>query len=227
MALATLRCDLHLHSNRSADCNMSLDTIIRTCLRRRIGCIAITDHNTFAAARDLQRLAPFPVIPGEEIKTTHGEIIGLFLREEVAKGKSPGETAEEIKAQGGVVYVPHPFDRVRRSVLTREALHEIVALVDVVEVYNSRITFAADVEMARSFAVGHGKLQGAGSDAHVWWELGNSIAEVEPFEGKEGFLSALARGRVGGKLATPAVHLASTFLKLRRRYLSRFSSAQR
>lgn len=218
-----LKCDLHLHSFRSRDCNMSLDTIVRTCLRRGVNCIALTDHNTFSAAHSLQRLAPFPVIPGEEVKTTEGEIIGLFLTDEIPRGKSPGYTVEEIRRQGGVVYVPHPFDRVRRSVISRGALLEILELVDVVETYNSRITFPEDVKAAERFALEHGKLLGAGSDAHVWWELGHSYVEMPEFEGRDGFLRSLAQASVRGRLRTltsPMVHLASTFIKLRKKYLA-------
>lgn len=213
-----LKCDLHLHSNRSPDCNMKPETIIRTCLRRGINCIALTDHNTFAATRDLQRLAPFVVIAGEEIKTTRGEIIGLFISEEIPRGKSPGDTAEEIHAQGGVVYIPHPFDRVRKSALQRDALLEIIDMVDVIETRNSRTTFPADQDAAERFAVEHGKLRGGGSDAHVWWELGHSYVEMPEFEGPAGFLAALAQGTVHGKLSSPAAHIASTITKWRKKY---------
>lgn len=219
-----VKCDLHLHSNRSPDCNMKPDTIIRTCLSRGIDRIALTDHNTFAAVRELQRLAPFPVIAGEEIKTMRGEIIGLFITEEIPGGKSPGATAEEIHAQGGVVYIPHPFDRIRRSVLEREALLEIVDMVDVIETHNSRITFQADQDEAERFAAEHGKLRGGGSDAHVWWELGNSYVEIPEFEGAQGFLDVLGRGSVRGRRSSPAVHLASTLTKLRKKYLGKRTS---
>lgn len=214
-----LKCDLHLHSFRSPDCNMSLDTIIRTCLRRGINCVALTDHNSLSAAPALQRLAPFPVILGEEIKTTEGEITGLFLTDEIPRGKTPGATVEEIRRQGGVVYIPHPFDRVRRGAIRREALLEILDQVDVIESYNSRISFRADVEAAERFALEHGKLQGAGSDSHVWWELGNSYVEMPEFEGAEGFLRSLAEGKIHGRLSSPAVHLASSFARFRKKYL--------
>lgn len=215
-----LRCDLHLHSSISPDCNMSLDTIIRTCLRRGIGCIALTDHNRLSNALALQRIAPFHVIPGEEIKTSEGEIIGLFLADEIPRGMTPGATVEAIRRQGGLIYIPHPFDRVRRSVLRTGALMEILDEVDVVEAYNSRITFPADIQRAVLFAREHGKLLGAGSDAHVWWELGNSVVEMPEFDGsREGFLRALAQGRATGKLTTPLAHAASSFIKWRKKYL--------
>ncbi len=199
---------------------MSLDTIIRTSLRRGINCLALTDHNVLDAALTLRRIAPFPVIPGEEIRTTHGEITGLFLQEEIPQGMSPGATVEEIRRQGGVVYVPHPFDRMRRSVLAHEALLEILDLVDVVEVFNSRITFMKDVEAAERFAREHRKLRGAGSDAHIGWELGHSYVEMPEFEGgRDGFLSSLAQGRIQGRLSSPTVHLASSFVRWRKKHI--------
>lgn len=218
--MTMLKCDLHMHSFRSSDGNMSLDTIIQTCQRRGIGCLALTDHNLLRAALELQKIAPFPVIAGEEVKTTHGEIIGLFLQEEIPRGMSPGAAAEEIRRQGGVVYVPHPFDRVRRSVIAREALLEIVELVDVIEVLNARITFKGDVAMAERFAVEHCKLMGAGSDAHVWQEIGMAYVEMPEFEmGREGFLHALAQGEIHGKLSWPSVHIFSSLNKWRKKYL--------
>ena len=200
---------------------MKLDTIIRTCIRLGINCIALTDHNTFAAARELERIAPFLVIPGEEIKTTRGEIIGLFISEEIPRGKSPRDTAEEIHAQGGIVYIPHPFDRVRKSALQRDALLDIIDSVDVIEARNSRTTFPSDQESADRFAEAHDKLRGAGSDAHVWWELGHSYVEMPEFEGAAGFLRALSAGTVHGKLSSPVAHLASTITKWRKKYLVR------
>lgn len=197
---------------------MSLETIVKTCLRRGISCIALTDHDSLAAVQDLQRVAPFTVIAGEEIKTSRGEIIGLFLTNEIPRGMDPRATAEEIRRQGGVVYVPHPFDRFRRSRLSAPALASILDLVDVIETYNSRITLLRDVVAAERFALEHGKLRGAGSDAHVWWELGQSYVEMPEFEnGREGFLGSLAQGRVHGKLSWPMVHIASSIARLRKR----------
>lgn len=218
-----LKCDLHLHSFRSHDSNTGLDKLISTCLERGINCVAITDHNSFASALQLQKLAPFPVIPGEEVKSSEGEIIGLFLKDEIPRGMSAGATVEEIKRQGGLVYIPHPFDRIRNGPLAPEALSEIIDQVDVVETYNSRITFMADVRAAERFAATHRKPRGAGSDAHVWWELGSSYVEMEEFDNSDGFLRSLAAGRIVGKLSSPAVHLVSSYNKLRGKYLSRLT----
>lgn len=208
-----LKADLHLHSYRSPDSGMKPDSIIRVCLQRKINCIALTDHNTMGAVRELQRLAPFTVIAGEEIKTSRGEIIGLFLQEEIGRGMSPEKTVEEIKSQGGVVYVPHPFDRARKGAIERGALLEIIDLVDVIETHNSRITFPGDRVAAERFALEHGKSSGGGSDAHVSLELGNSYVEMSEFEGPGGFLASISQGKVYGKLSSPLVHFASAFAR--------------
>ena len=114
----------------------------------------------------------------------------------------------------------HPFDRVRKSVLKKEALLEIVDLVDVIEVLNARITFKRDALSAEQFAVERQKLMGAGSDAHTWWEIGGAYVEIPEFEmGRDGFLQALSQGAIHGKLAWPGVHLASSFTKWRKKYL--------
>ena len=212
-----IKADLHIHSSHSPDSGMSPDAIIRTCLRRGIGCIAITDHNTIGGVRELQSLAPFPVIAGEEIRTTHGEVMGLFLQEEIPRGLSPGRAVEEIRAQGGVVCVPHPFDRLRKSALDTAALLEIVEMVDIIETHNSRITFIQDQSTAELFAQQHGKLRGGGSDAHVWWEIGHSYVEMPEFSGPKEFLASMARATVHGKLSSPIVHLGSAFARWRKR----------
>jgi predicted metal-dependent phosphoesterase TrpH len=212
--------DLHTHSTYS-DGSDTPSVLARRAREAGLHAIALTDHNSLSNAIPLQRLAPFPVIVGEEIKTTEGEIIGLFLTDEIPRGMSPEATVEAIHQQGGVVYIPHPFDRVRRSVLRTEALMEILDQVDVIETYNSRISFPGDVLTAIRFAEKHGKLKGAGSDSHVFWELGNSFVEMPEFTERDGFLQSLAQGSIHGKLTHPVAHLASTITKWRKKYMKR------
>lgn len=215
------RVDLHLHTDRSTDCNTSFEGLIRQARARALDCLAITDHDRIDGALEFQRLAPFPVIVGEEVKTLEGEIIGLFLREWIPPRLSPEETVDRIKAQGGVVYVPHPFDRVRRSPLKTAALERIVDRVDAIEVINSRNHFRADNDRAAAFAQQHGLLAGAGSDAHTLHELGHAYVEIEPFGGPEEFLTNLRTARVGGGPSLPFVHLISSWHKFRKRRLPR------
>ena len=118
-----MRVDLHSHSFYSKDSLSSFEAIIAGVLRSPLDALALTDHDKFEGALELQKRAPFLVIPGEEIKTKNGEIIGLFLKEWIPPQLSPIETIDRIREQDGIVYVPHPFDRVRGSRIT-EFPHE-------------------------------------------------------------------------------------------------------
>ncbi|MDO8673743.1 MAG: PHP domain-containing protein [Dehalococcoidia bacterium] len=214
-----IRVDLHLHTFHSPDSANLPAAIVRTCLRRGLGCIAVTDHNRLGGALEIKALAPFPVIIAEEVKTTEGEIIGLFLKEEISRGLSPEETAKQIRSQGALVMIPHPFDRLRTSCLGEPALLRLVAasLVDIIEVFNSRTSLLADSRRARQFAEKHRLLMGGGSDAHSLREIGQTYVEMAPFEDEKSFLRSLASGRVVGRRSNPSVHLSSMLARMQKR----------
>jgi predicted metal-dependent phosphoesterase TrpH len=208
-----LKADLHVHTNCSADCLMSVDRIIAACLTKGVNCIAVTDHNTVEGAFLLQKKAPFRVIVGEEIKTSEGEIIGYFLQDEIRAGMTPEETVAEIKKQGGLVCVPHPFDRLRRSKLSTDALHRIIDRVDLLEVFNSRNVFAADNAMALRLATERGIPMTAGSDAHWPGEIGSSFVEMDEFDGAADFCRVMAGARrITGKSGF-LVHMGTKLVK--------------
>ncbi|MCL5108439.1 MAG: PHP domain-containing protein [Chloroflexi bacterium] len=214
-----VRFDLHTHTYLSPDSTAKLADIVRAVQRRGLDGIAVTDHNRVEGALKLRELAPFPVIVGEEIETAEGEIIGLFLSELVPARLSPEETIARIRAQGGLVYVPHPFDRVRRgSHLTAAALRRILGQIDLLEVINSRTTFPWDNRRAERFCALHNLHRGAGSDAHLPREIGQAWVELSPFGTAEEFLHGLERGRAVGHVSSPLVHLATRWVKLRRRW---------
>lgn len=179
--------------------------------------IAVTDHNELRGALELQKRAPFVVIPGEEIKTTQGEIIGLFLHEWIPPGLPPGETIARIRAQGGLVYVPHPFDEVRGSRLRREALIQITPDVDILEVYNARNALPSYNTRALQYAQEHGLLAGAGSDVHTLSEYGRAYVDIPPFSGPDDFLTSMRRGTWHGRLSTPWVHVRTRIDSARKR----------
>ena len=212
-----LKADLHTHTYFSPDALTSPEKYVRTCLERRINCVAVTDHNAIAGALAVQKLATFKVIIGEEVESREGEIIGLFLQEEVPGGLSAEETVERIKEQGGLVCVPHPFDRFRGEHLAEAALTRILPQVDIIEVFNARTTRQADNERAARFAEEHGLAASAGSDAHSARELGRACVEMPDFEGPREFVQALREGRIVGRLSSPLVHLWSRWAWLRRR----------
>lgn len=206
--------DLHVHTQYSDDSLTQLDRVLYWARRRGLGALAVTDHNTIAAARALSAASSLPIIVGEEIRTAEGEIIGLFLQEEIPPGLAALETAERIHAQGGLVYVPHPFDRVRHSALDRATLMALRGQCDVIEVLNARVTFVADNLQAESLARAWRLPRGAGSDAHQGVEIGRACVEMPPFEDAASFLSSLAQGRVVGGTSSPLVHVGSTYAKL-------------
>jgi len=212
-----IQVDLHVHTKHSSDALTSLEEVIEAVQRRGLAGVAITDHNSIAGALELQRMAPFTVIVGEEIMTTKGEIIGLFLQEHIRPGQTPAETIACIREQSGVVYIPHPFDAYRDSRLCEHVLMEVIDEVDALEVLNARVTLPAHNERARDLAQMYHLLGGAGSDAHTPFEIGQAYVEMQPFADKPGFLRSLASGHIGGSLSLPHVHLFSTWAKLQKR----------
>jgi hypothetical protein len=164
-----------------------------------LGAIAVTDHNTFGGALEAAELADgrdLLVIPGEEVKTNdQGEVIGLFLSEEIPRGLSFGETIAAIREQGGLVYLPHPFDRLH-AIPDPATLHRHLPEIDIFEVYNARLLFEAYNDEALRFARKYGLVAGAGSDAHVLQGVGTGAVRMRRFEGPEDFLLSLRTAEV-------------------------------
>jgi len=212
-----LKADLHVHTAYSIDCATPLDKIIARCLKIGINCLAIADHNTIAGALRLKEMAPFPVIIAEEILTSSGEIMGLFLTEEIPAGLSPEETIARIRAQDGLVGIPHPDDKSRPTAFKNPALEAIMPQVDVIEVFNSRTLLPGSSNRARRLASKYGKLASAGSDAHTPAEIGHAYIEMPEFNGKDDFLKSLAQGRIYGRKSNPSTHVASTWTRLKKR----------
>jgi len=201
-----LKADLHIHTSSSFDCHMAADEIIARCLGKGINCIAITDHGAIEGGLQVQKLAPFKVIVGEEVRTAEGEIMGLFLKEAVPNGLPLIESAVRIKAQGGIVGVPHPFDPFRGLKRTSQNLESLLHYLDLLELFNSRSLIFDGAGQARRFCLEH-KLPGsAGSDAHTPGEIGTSWVEMEDFSSPASFLASLSRGRIKGKRSNPLVH---------------------
>jgi len=211
-----LRADLHTHTHYSPDAITSPRRFVEACRRKGIDCVAVTDHNTIRGALAVRELADFRVIVGEEIRSTGGEIIGLFLSEEVPRGLSPQETVERVKAQGGLVGIPHPYDR-QRGALRHEDLLRLVDQIDFIEALNSRIVFPSDNGKAFQFAQEHALTMSAGSDAHSSWELGRAYVRMREFESPQDFLQALREGSLAGRLSSPLIHLVSRYAVLRRK----------
>jgi predicted metal-dependent phosphoesterase TrpH len=191
--------DLHLHTSWSADCSVEVEELLDRAERTGLGAIAVTDHNVFGGALEAVELArerDLIVIPGEEVKTDgQGEVIGLFLKEEIPRGMSFGDTIAAIKAQGGLVYLPHPFDRMH-SIPNPATLHRHLGDVDVFEVYNARLLFEAYNDEALRFARKYNLTMGAGSDAHVPQGLATGGLRMRSFEGPDEFLLSLRTAEI-------------------------------
>lgn len=192
----TWKMDLHVHTQYSCDGFTTPEQLLRSCLRRGLAGVAVTDHDTIEGALVFRRELPIEVIIGEEVSTTSGHVIGLFLTERVPPGLSATETIRLIRQQGGLVCVPHPFDRVRSSHIPVEELHEIAGQLDMVEIFNSYNLFEGADRLAAEFAGFAGKPGTAGSDAHVAGEVGRSYVEMAPFAGPRQFLENLGRAHL-------------------------------
>ncbi len=191
--------DLHMHTSWSHDCSIPVDDLLDHAEAEGLGAIAVTDHNVFGGALEAVERARgrrITVIPGEEIKTDgQGEVIGLFLKEEIPRGLPFADTVAAIRAQGGLVYVPHPFDRLH-SIPDPSTLHRHLAEIDVFETYNARLLFEAYNDEALRFARKYNLTAGAGSDAHVLQGVGTGVVRMRRFSGPEEFLISLRNAEV-------------------------------
>ena len=192
-------CDLHTHTSWSHDCRVEVGELLDHAELGGLGAIAVTDHNVLGGALeavDLARGRDLVVVPGEEVKTDgQGEVIGLFLSEEIPRGLSFADTIAAIRSQGGLVYLPHPFDRLH-AIPDAPTLHRHLADIDVFEVYNARLLFDAYNDEALRFATKYNLTMGAGSDAHVLQGLGTGVLRMRAFEGPEEFLVSLRSAQV-------------------------------
>jgi predicted metal-dependent phosphoesterase TrpH/glycosyltransferase involved in cell wall biosynthesis len=215
---ALIDVDLHMHTDHSGDCATPVDALLATARAQGLGAIAVTDHNEISGALEAQaRAAEYgvKVIVSEEVKTaSQGEVIGLFLQERIARGMTLAETVAEIRRQGGLVYVPHPFDRMH-AVPDYEHLLDIVEQVDAIEVYNPRVAIGSFNEEAARFAAKYRIPAGAGSDAHVAQGLGSVRVRMREFDGPQEFIEALREADILTKPSSLLYVQALKFLQTR------------
>ena len=212
--------DLHSHTIYSKDSLTKTIAFIEQARKVGLQRIAVTEHNRLDGALRAKEMAPDLVIVGEEINTTHGEIIAYFMTEEVPKKLSPQETIARLRAQGAVISIPHPLDSLRRTAMGLENVLTIIDQVDALEVLNARCVLPKDNDNAAALAVKHGKLQTAGSDAHTTFEIGRCYLEMPPFEDNaQSFLAALKQAKPQGTTSPFWPHFMSTYAKLRKRLL--------
>lgn len=206
-----LRMDLHSHTWYSHDSLLKPEHFVDACLAKGIDCIAVTDHNEIDGAKAVQRMAPFKVIIGEEIRTSEGEISGLFLKERIPPNLSAKDTIAEIRRQKGLVYIPHPFAAGVTMRLQKSVLDRYIDEVDIIEGWNSRGILRTDDLAAQRYALRHGKPFAAGSDSHTRFEIGSAYVEIEDFKTPKQLLKNLRSGVLVGRKTNvlyPAASLA-------------------
>ena len=196
-----LKADLHLHTKYSCDSYAEPEDIVKTCQKHGINCLAVTDHGQIAGALAVAKIAPFKVIIGEEVLTPDGEIIGLFLQQKIPSPCSALEAVAEIKKQGGLVVIPHPFDGMRKTALKKDILKKLVDsnLVDAIEIVNGRVIYVKHNHVAQQYAEKYNLFKTAGSDAHRIDEIGNTFVELPDFETPQQFLQSLNQATIVNK----------------------------
>ncbi|MGA9875759.1 MAG: glycosyltransferase [Solirubrobacteraceae bacterium] len=215
--------DLHMHTDHSGDCETPVEVLLATAREVGLGAIAVTDHNEISGALEARAKAAessaqggreqIKVIVGEEVKTAEqGEVIGLFIEQKIPRGLTMAETVAEIKRQGGLVYVPHPFDRMH-SVPDYEHLLGILDDVDAIEVFNPRVAIGAFNEEAARFAAKYRIVAGAGSDSHVAQGLGSVRIRMRDFDGPDEFLESLRDAEITTKPSSLIYVQALKFLQ--------------
>lgn len=212
-----MKIDLHCHSEASADCSTPLELFPDRCRQRGVWVQAITDHNEIWGAQKLQEMVeeekmkkagfPLTIIVGEEVSTTNGEIIGLFLKEKIPAGLSPKETVAAIKEQGGLVCLPHGFDPLKRWRLHPTALETVADEIDIVETFNARISQLRWNQAAVDWSRLHGVAMSAGSDAHTLADIGSAWVEVpvQQVQSPQDLLAALESGVPVGEWTHPVI----------------------
>jgi predicted metal-dependent phosphoesterase TrpH len=209
-----VKVDLHVHSSASADCKSEPEQVAARCRELGLSPIFLTDHGTLAGADRLRDLGEEQIVPGEEIMTTQGELIGLFLQRPIQSGLTPKETALSIKLQGGLVYLEHPYDPFRRH-LSEDSIETLSDLIDIVEVFNGRSGEQAN-RRAQDLCEILDAPHGAGSDAHSVREIGSVYLEMEEFAGPQDFLVKLRTARIVKRRRSLLLSAETIFRKLRR-----------
>ena len=206
-----IKADFHNHTRYSKDSLVNIQDLLRVSQRRGIDRLVITDHNTIAGALAAQEIDPQRVIVGEEIKTTQGELLAIFVREEIPPGLPPLEAISRLRQQGAFISVSHPFDIARSGHWELAHLLSIIPFIDGLEIFNSRCGRSIYNTRAQAFALKHHLLGTAGSDAHSLVEIGRATLSLPNFYDAESLRQSLRHASVNGSLSAPWVHITSRY----------------
>ena len=214
--MTLIQVEFHCHTVYSKDSLTTPERLVAACHKKGIDRVIVTDHNTIAGARAAQALEPELVIVGEEIKTTHGEILAAYVKEEVPPGLSPQETIHRLKEQGAFISVSHPFDVYRSGYWHERDLLEILPIVDAIETFNSRCWSPEFNRRAQKFAEKHSIPRTVGSDAHAPLELGRAVLLLEQFQGSNELQTVIRSGIPKVRWSPPWFHLISRYAVIRK-----------
>lgn len=209
--------ELHCHTYCSSDSLMTIAQLIKTCDRRQIHKVAITDHNSIQAAREAFQIDSQRFIIGEEIMTRQGELLAYYIQEEIPSGLDVKEVLKELHAQKAIISVAHPFDRFRKGHWQEHDLLQIIDQIDAIEVFNARCLMNEDNIRAARFAIEHHLLGTVGSDAHAPIEIGRSYLSMPDFDNTNSFRDGLTIAQQHNKISSPFVHLFSRYAKWKKR----------
>jgi hypothetical protein len=210
--------DFHVHTRFSRDSILSEETFIARAIERGLTHVAVTNHNNVEGAiavRDrveaLGLAERLTIILGEEVSTSDGEVIGIFLTRTIPRGLSARETADEIHGQGGLVSIPHAFDPFRRWHIREGALRDLAeaSAIDMMEVFNSRVTFQRHNQAAAEFAARYGIPGIAASDSHSSFEVAMAFNALPQFDTAEGLKAALADNEWHASRSSVFIHLTT------------------
>ena len=212
--------DFHIHNRFSRDSILSEDKFIRVAMERGLTHVAVTNHNNVEGAIAVRERAvalgvdeQLTVILGEEVSTSDGEVVGIFLQRTIPRGLTAEQTADEIHAQGGLVSIPHPFDPFRASHIRRVPLEALATAgkIDMIEVFNSRVTFSRHNQEAADFALRH-RIPGiAASDSHSAFEVAMSFNALPAFETADELRQGLGENEWHGTRSPVLIHLTTRY----------------
>lgn len=215
--MKNVRAEFHCHTVYSKDSLLHPRDLLAACRRKKIDRLVVTDHNTIAGALHAQDIDPTRVIVGEEIMTQSGELLAIFVKEEIPPGLAPEEAIDRLRAQDAFIGISHPFDRTRKGHWELSALEQIIPEVDAVEVFNARCMWPDFNSQARDFARKHSRLEIVGSDAHTAYELGKATLLLPDFQDTAGLKQSLARAAHASSLSPPWIHLSSRYAVWRKK----------
>lgn len=216
--MKTLKVEFHCHSMYSKDSLSRPRKLVEAARRAGLDRLVITDHNSIGGAQETQRIAPELVIVGEEILTSRGELLAVFVHEEIPAGLEPREAISRLRAQGAFISVSHPFDLIRNGHWEQHDLLQILPFVDAIEIFNARCMDMRPNLAAQEFARKYNMAGTAGSDAHTIREVGRAALRVEAFADADGLRRVIHAGVLEAQLSSPFIHLSSRFAVMMKKF---------